>query len=237
MIDLIICDDNALHNQTLVHHLTQMTHQLDLPLNIAFVTTQGEEIIGYAKSAAAGKRLYMLDLVLEQPCSGLDLCQSIHQYDPDGCVLYVSAYPEYALECCQSHSFDFILKPYTRERLEESVKAAIHAILRPEYLSSLIVRNGSRMEKLDQSQIYYIQAQRDYVTAYFEVGKLSWCEGLGKLEKHLNPDWFRRVHKSYLVNARHIKSYDLKTQEVILSNDAVLPISRRYASTLKKRMG
>lgn len=234
MLHFVLCDDNPRHNQTLSHHLESLSHSLSMESELALVTTNPHDVISYALHAKQ-PTVYLLDLVLEgETMNGLDVCSAIRNRDPNAHIIYVSAYAEYAMDCIQSHAFDFILKPYTPERLANSLHDVIQDINRRIPDMPLTVTAGSITRLLDQRNIFYIQIHREYVTAHMTDGQFTWRESMLQLMRRLNSEWFIRIHKSYAVNRLHIASIDPKALEITLKNGVILPVSRRMARSLYK---
>lgn len=232
MLHFVLCDDNPRHNQTLTYHLEQLAFSLPMPYELSLVTTDPGQVLEYAETAA-GPTVYLLDLVLEQKdMTGLDLCRGIHQKDPDGYIIYVSAYAEYAMDCVQSHAFDFVLKPYTPERLANSLRDVMQEIARRKPEVTLSITAGSITRVLDQQNIMYLQIQREYVTAHLTDTQVTWRESMAQLLPRLQAEWFIRIHKSYAINRMHLASVDAKTSEVTLKNGVILPVSRRMLKQL-----
>lgn len=232
MLHFVLCDDNSRHNQTLTYHLEQLAFSLPMPYELSLVTTDPAQVLEYAETAAE-PTVYLLDLVLEQKdMTGLDLCRGIHQKDPKGYIIYVSAYAEYAMDCVQSHAFDFVLKPYTPERLANSLRDVMQEIARRKPEVTLSITAGSITRVLDQQNILYLQIQREYVTAHLTDTQVTWRESMAQLLPRLQADWFIRIHKSYAVNRMHLASVDARTNEVTLKNGVILPVSRRMLKQL-----
>ena len=227
MLHFVLCDDNTRHNQTLSYHLTQLASSLPMACELSLVTTNPQDVLDYAASAPE-PTVYLLDRVLEhEDMSGLDLCRSIHELDPKGYIIYVSAYAEYAMNCVQSHAFDFVLKPYTPQRLLNALRDVTQEISRRKPEVMLSVTAGSITRMLDQQNIVYLHIQREYVTACLTDGQFTWRESMTQLMARLHPEWFIRIHKSYAVNRLHLISVDSRTCEVTLRGGRILPISRR----------
>ena len=228
MIHFVVCDDISLHNQTMQSHLEKILPQLPVKADIALVTTNPYDVIHYAQNTQ-DQNIYLLDLVLEQDINGLHVCQTIQNANPSSYILYVSAYAEYAMECCQSHAFDFILKPYTFHRLQTAIHDVIKHLIRAKPVVPLPITTGSIMSVLDQREIYYIRSQREYVIAYTTSGSITWRESMTNLIKRLNADWFVRVHKSFIMNRLYYQSIDTYMREITLQNGDVIPLSRTAA--------
>ena len=243
MLHFVLCDDNPLHNRTLHIHLTQLMKSLPVACVIDMVTTDPKEVMRYAASAHE-QTVYFLDLVFEQEINGLDVCQAILQADSLAYIIYVSAYAEYAMDCCRSHAFDFILKPYTVQRLESAMRDVMRHVMRAKPAVPLWVTAGTITHVLDQREIRYLQSRREYVTAYTAKEQITWRESMAHVLPRLSEGWFDRIHKSYAVNRHFIRKIDVRTHEITLAGDIVLPVSRsvckRYAvqrDAQHKKMG
>ncbi|MBR4067495.1 MAG: response regulator transcription factor [Clostridia bacterium] len=226
MLRLILCDDNPRHNQIMTHHLQEILPRLPMPAEIALATTDPREVLAYAEQND-GDAVYLLDLELDHELSGLDVCRNLHRLRPTADVIYVSAYAEYAMECFQSHAFDFILKPYTPQRLENALRDAILHIQRSRIVYPLHVTAGSVTRVLNQKEILWLKMDREYVTAIMTSGEFTWRESLTRLMPRLNPDWFIRIHKSCAINRLYIQHLDTKSRELTMKDGSVLTVSRR----------
>ena len=227
MLHLILCDDNPRHNQTMTYHLEQIMPHLTMPCTIDLTTTDPRQVIAHAKEQYDGDLVYLLDLEMENDLNGLDVCSAIREHQPRAYIIYVSAYAEYAMECCRTHAFDFILKPYTTQRLENAIRDVILHIERNRSVYPLSVTAGTVTQVLDQKEIRYLLMEREYVTAHINGGVFTWRESLTHLLPRLNQDWFVRIHKSCAVNRLYIQSVDQKAREVTLKGGTVLSVSRR----------
>jgi DNA-binding LytR/AlgR family response regulator len=231
MLHIILCDDNPRHNQTMTHHLTQILPRLPMEANIALATTDPQQVIEFAK-AQKGDSVYLLDLELDNRMNGLELCTIIHRLQPTALVIYVSAYAEYALDCFRSHAYDFILKPYTNQRLENALRDVLLFFERRRAVYPLTVTAGSMTRMLDQKEICWLEIEREYVTAHMTAGTFTWRESLTKLMPRLNPAWFVRIHKSCAVNRLYVENVNSKAHEVTMKGGKVLSVSRRLIGEL-----
>ncbi len=238
MLHLILCDDDPHHNQTLTHHLEQIRPKLPMDICIDLATTDPQAVIRHAASSpsAPEKTVYMLDLELGGSTNGLELSAAIREYRPTSYVVFVSAYAEYAMDSLRSHAFDFILKPYSTNRLENALRDIILHIQRSKSVYPLAVTAGTVTQVLDQKEIRYFQMQREYVTAHMNGSTFTWRESLTKLMPRLNPQWFLRIHKSCAINRLYVQQLDLHAREVTLKGGMVLPISRQTARTLEEEL-
>lgn len=231
MISFVLCDDNPRHNQTLLAHLNRLLPKLPVEANVALAATSAGEVIAYA-GRPHPQTIYMLDLVLEQDQSGLDLCRRLYALDPSALIIYVSAYAEYTLDCVESRAFDLVLKPYSPVRLENAVLDAVRFLCFREEAVVLQVKTGSVTRVIDQRTVRYLRSQREYVTAFLTDGQLTWRESLTRLMARLDPARFVRIHKSYVMNREYLACVNAPAREVTLADGTVLPASRRMLAAL-----
>lgn len=144
MIAFVLCDDERSHNDALEQHLLAFIHEEEsAACNVALKATDIAEVLAYA-TAEHPQTVYLLDINMErEDMNGIDLCRQLHQLDPDGYIIYVSAYPEYAMECCQSHAYDYVLKPFSQARLNACLRAVVQEIGRRAPMRLLEVKVGN----------------------------------------------------------------------------------------------
>lgn len=233
MTHFVLCDDNARHNQTLSILLSQLIEKQRLNAELACVTTQPQDVLRYAQ-ASAGQTLYFLDLELEQETNGLDLCRQIRKADKQSLIIYVSAHQEYALQCCQSHAFDFLIKPFSAAQLEKSVMTALEELARVKPRYTLAVQSASRVYRLDQAEISHLDRNREYVIAQTLEGPITWRESFVQLLPRLYAPWFYQIHKGRIVNVLYIKEIDWVNETVTMKNGDKREMSRRIAKRLRE---
>ncbi len=167
-------------------------------------------------------------------------------------VVFVTAYDEFALRAFDVHAIDYLLKPYTDERLAAALQrarerapaakpaiAALRAAARPPdtALERVVIRDGGQVHVLPVGKIDYVEAQDDYVA--FKSGGKSFLkeQTLSDLESALDPRQFVRVHRSYVLNIERLSKVELYANDsrvAILADGTKLPISRAGYQRLQK---
>ena len=170
-------------------------------------------------------------------------------------MIFVTAYDQYALRAFEIHAVDYLLKPYTPERLAEAVDHArkelghprgptykkLVADARPEPSSRdrILVRDQARVHVIPVERLDYVEALDDYVNLHTEGRTFLKQQTLAELEAALDPQRFVRIHRSYLLNLDRLARLELlaKDQRVaILKDGAQLPVSRSGYQRLKELM-
>jgi DNA-binding LytR/AlgR family response regulator len=154
---------------------------------------------------------------------------------------------EYALKAIEFGCLDFIVQPITENAVRRATEKAKERYMQKllfEYIkqqprqeaSKIIVptRQNSK-ETIETDKISYFEAQKQSTIMHYSDGSYSTISrNLGYFKKILTGNTnFCQIHHALLVNTKHIKSFDSKSQEVIMMNGEVLEASRRYSMNFK----
>lgn len=237
MLHFVVIDDNAVHRELMAQRLYEVCAELALDYDIPLSTEHSEAVLAYA-AGAPQSTVYMLDIELQEQNNGIDLRRQLHETDPDGYIVYVSAYERYALECCQSHAFDFLLKPWTSAQLRACIRAILADMenFRAEE-PRLVIRIGSRTLRLKQSDILYLSKEHNNVTIHLLSGDtIQQRTSFEALFRQMEAGDFLRCHKGYVVRRSAVSEYRWSEDELILCTGERLPISRRRAGAIKSEL-
>jgi DNA-binding LytR/AlgR family response regulator len=165
---------------------------------------------------------------------------------PELCIVFITGYSQYASEAFELEATDYIVKPFTPDRLHQCLKRIQHMLYKPdrEPPSHLSVRNRNAIEIAQQEQIVFLSAENKSTKVYLSgSGKqgrvLTTSEPLKMLETRLNPHLFIRSHRSYIVNVKHIHRIEPFGQTYVLSFkncSHTAHLSRSYLTGLYNRL-
>jgi two-component system LytT family response regulator len=246
---VIIVDDEPLARAVLREHLAEQP---------------GVEIVGEcANGFEAVKAIAELapDLVfLDIQMPKLDGFEVVELAGAGGrqCAQYVfvTAYDQFALRAFEVHALDYLLKPFSRARLEQAlahararlgspvpnqaaVLAASEAAQRRAPLERILIRDGTRVQVIPAASIDYIEAQDDYVQVCASGRAWLKSQRLAELEEQLDPGAFVRVHRSYIVSLAAIERIEQVGKDshcAVLRGGARIPISRSGHQKLRELM-
>lgn len=165
-------------------------------------------------------------------------------------IIFVTAYDQHALRAFEVSALDYLLKPFTPTRFQETVQRARKRLALPvkhnsavaallellgqrsggsPYLARLSIKTPDKIVFLKTEQIDCIEAAGNYVTVQSGKDTHILRDTLNSLESRLNPALFLRISRATIVNLNHIK--ELQTlfkgeYEVILQNGKRLPMTR-----------
>lgn len=165
--------------------------------------------------------------------TGLEFASSIPR---ETLVIFTTAYSQYALNSYEVEAIDYLVKPIIMERLEKAIQKAFtyHSLLKGQGSTMenlekdyMLIKSERRFHKIAYNDIRYIEGLKDYVVIYLEDSKIVTAMNLKTIHGHLNQQAFVRVSKSYVVNLKHIDSFDNHTVYIKSSEIPVGDVFRK----------
>lgn len=232
-MNFVLLDDVAAHNDILASKLTALCRKNNWDGYIALKATTLQEVVSYARSSKT-PTVYFLDIRLSENEDTLNLYHHIQKQKSESYLIYVSAHPQYAMECLHTHAFDFLLKPLMDEQLEDCMAALWRVHLSKTEDDLLQISMGGRMLKLKQKDIVYFTRERMNVRCLcMDASRYVWRESFDHLYPRLNHTTFVQCHRSYIVNIRYIREACWIEDKLVLLTGQELPISRRRSAALR----
>ncbi|MFV5684146.1 LytR/AlgR family response regulator transcription factor [Flavobacterium sp. GB2R13] len=187
----------------------------------------------------------LIFLDIEMPhFSGIDFINAIEKKP---LIIFTTAYSNYAVEGFNLGAVDYLVKPIPFHRFLKSVLRA-QQIFNPQNLpvsnnlistpeieqDFMFVRAEYENVKLNFSDILFIEGLKDYVKIYTTDNKYTLTLiSLMKLENLLSSKGFARIHRSYIINIKHVKS--IQKNKVIIAEKRI-PISESYKSSFFEKI-
>lgn len=172
-------------------------------------------------------------------------------------VVFVTAYDKYALEAFEVRAFDYLLKPFDRDRFQRTlsnvraelardrgaprpkVKPLFKVPERGAKLDRLAIRNKGHVTFVATDTIDWIEAADNYVCLHCAGATHIVRETMNAIESRLDPSRFVRIHRSTIVNAdriRELQPWFRGDYRVILQDGTELALSRSYRQSVETRL-
>jgi two-component system LytT family response regulator len=186
--------------------------------------------------------------------SGTELVDEIRERDrPLPSIVFVTAHDEHAIEAFEKHAVDYVLKPFSNERIGEALDRAfrraegeratklietlpqLQKLCRPQYPRIAIKAKG-RILFINPGDVVAIQAEGNYVLLQRESGSYLLRESISELAEKLKPYGFIRIHRSVLVNTsfvEEIKPYLTGEYGLRVKGGKEYTVTRTYKKNLK----
>lgn len=195
-------------------------------------------LIGTFNSAVTASRFmeeHSVDLIfldIQMPgITGIEFARTVSRKT---LVVFTTAYTEYALDSYEVDAVDYLVKPIEPERFLKAVDKAVsyHSLLLKEEKEAIetieaaeyfFVKAERRYFKVNFTDILFIEGLKDYVILQLDDQRIITRMTLKAVFDLLPENTFIRVNKSYIVNTRHIDSFDnndifIKSHEIAIGN-------------------
>lgn len=191
----------------------------------------------------------VLFLDIQMPVmTGFDLLYQIE--DRSFQIIFQTAYDEFAVKAFDVNACDYLLKPFTEERLLASINKAFQLLQQNDniqslekhleaskiYLNTVISKSGATTKLLKVAEIMAFKSEDHYTFAITGKGEFIIDNSLSFLEEKLDPNLFLRCHRNNIVKVEEIEKIGSTENSVLyLKNGTELPLSRENRKKLKER--
>ena len=220
MLNFVLCDDNLSIVNKLETVLNTLFLKHDYEAKIAFKSDSADEVLSYVKSNKV--QVLILDIHLQSGMSGIELAEKVRKTDKSVYIIFTTGHLEYALLAYKVKTFDYIPKPFTIERIEETLVRLFADIsnIPNKYLSL------NKKNVIKQNDIQYIKKDGMKLIVYTDSNQYEAYTSFNKIEPCLSEN-FVRCHKSYIANINNIKDVET-TNNTIKFNNSECYIGPKY---------
>ena len=221
------------------------------------------EVIGECGNgfeAAESIRRLKPDLVfLDVQMPGLDGFGVLEALSPEEipAIVFVTAFDQYAVRAFEAQAVDYLMKPFSRERLEEAVRR-VRSLMNGRSLEEFRESIGKIVEKIRRDRSYpdWVLLKADGKNVFVKVKDIDWIESsrnnvrihvgpavyllhetTSAIAQRLDPKKFLRIHRSSIVNIERIKElhpWFNGDYAVILRDGTRLTLSASYRDRLRE---
>lgn len=168
-------------------------------------------------------------------------------------IIFATAYDQYAIKAFEFNAADYLLKPYSKDRLLEAVDKVVDRIQKEgvisdvaekmenypkeDVLDRVVVKDRHKIHIIPVDQIRYIESMDDYVMIYTTEGRHMKQKTMHYFESSLDSKEFVRIHRSHIVKVsqiNEIQQYEKESYIVILHDKTKLKISKTGYKNLKE---
>ena len=226
MLNFIVCDDNL----NILNKFTKMLESIFLKYNydakVAFQSTDADSILTFVNSNKTD--VLILDINLKSNITGLQLAEKVRETNKDCYIIFTTGHLEYAIVAYKLKTFDYLPKPITRERLEDTIVRLFEDMngqpkkyIKIDNKNTLIDENEINFIKRDGMKLVFHTDNKDYET----------YASLNKIQENL-PNNFIRCHKSYVANINKIVNVEPLSNTLFFSNKSTCEIGPKYKNTI-----
>lgn len=230
MLNFIICDDNSIILNKISHMLESIFIKNDLEAKISFKSTSDTKVLSYIKEHPID--VLILDINLHSELTGLQIAKKIRKQNKDCYIIFTTGHAEYVFLAYQYKVFDYLCKPITKERLEETILRLFDDI-QQSTSNKKYIRLDNKNTIIDENEVQYIK--RDGMKIIFCTNSRDYeiYSSFTKLQDKL-PDNFVRCHKSFIANVNNITKLEPASNLVYFKNNYSCYIGPKYKNDFMK---
>ncbi len=246
MIHAVVADDEVLARQKL-RQLLRDDHDIE----IVGESATALETIQLVK--AANPELLFLDIRMPG-MDGFDVVDALtNQTDVSlPRIIFTTAYDQYALRAFEVNAVDYLLKPFTHERLRTAIERVREQSQGKQpgsgagngkgvnfYTNRIVFKSRGRILFMPVSDIRWIGAEGNYVRLSTATETHLLRETMAHLEERLDPRGFLRVHRSFIVNLKYVKEVRREADGdsvVIMDSGHKVALGRSYRASLNQQL-
>ncbi len=210
MLNFVLCDDNHGILNRLEKMLESILINNNLSGQVAYLTTHPDNLINYVQKNSID--VVILDIDLKSNISGMDLANIIRKRNKKAYIIFTTAHLEYSMVAYKYKTFDFLAKPVTIERLEETIIRLFDDILDDS-------ANFFKLNKsfINSNDIFFIQKQGKKAIFKTSGKDFELNSSFANILSHL-PKNFVRCHKSFIVNLNKISHIQSNNTIIFIDN-------------------
>lgn len=226
MLSIAVCDDEIIACSNIAAKIRDILEQLKTPCLIRQFNS-GQELL----QAPEKFDIIFLDIIM-RGLDGMATAQFLRSKSPDIILIFISSSRDYVFDAYDVEAFQYLLKPIDVGKLRHVLEKAV---CKTETHSSeyMIINIERQKKKMFLDDICYFEIRGRKIDIHKTDDILTYYEQIGILEKNLQDKGFFRCHKSYLINLRHVDTYN--RQEVTLDNgEKIMIAKRRYDDFIRE---
>ncbi|MFY8325461.1 LytR/AlgR family response regulator transcription factor [Pseudoalteromonas sp. ZZD1] len=174
--------------------------------------------------------------------NGLEIAAQLNTLSLPPAIIFVTAYPEHALDALQLSAAGYLVKPVTEQNLANAIEqlgrlTRAHVQKQRPVMINYQLAGVTRSVALED--VYYVIAEDKYTRLVFNGGEALLDHSLKQLEEEFSTHLLR-IHRKILINQSRL--IELKkgangTHAVALKGcDCLLPVSRRAYKNVKEHL-
>ncbi len=244
-IKILVVEDESIVAKDIKNTLKKLDY--DVPATINSGEKALEEVVENKPD------LVLMDIMLKGKMTGIE-CAEIIKEKYRIPVIFLTAYADdNTLEKAKiTEPYGYIIKPFKEKELQTTIEMTLYKYEKDQELrkerdlyssiienkeskDSIFVRADYRLNKINFTDIYFVEALKDYVVINTSDNSYTTHTTMKEMVRILPKKDFVRIHRSYIVNINKI--YSIKYPDLVIEDKMkVLPIGGLYRKELYSRL-
>lgn len=238
---ILIVDDEKIARDRMLRFLKTYPDKIEI-----FQATNGPEALASIRENQPD--VVFLDIQMPE-VTGFDVLYQIKERSFQ--VVFQTAFDEFAIKAFEVNACDYLLKPYTEEKMQAALKKALkahdqqsklnkledHLKKSENYLKTLVTKKGNQTKIIDIEDVDYFKSEDHYTFAMTKNNEFIIDLSLNSLEEKINPKIFTRSHRNCIVKISLIDSIgSTENSTILLKSGIELPVSRENRKKLLREI-
>ncbi len=228
MINVVIIEDNDSDYDFLSENIMRYSKEKTCEFSISRYVSALKFLSEYKADAD----IVFMDIELPD-INGVEASEKLRQIDENVPLVFITNIAHLAIKGYGVSATDFIVKPVNYYKLQVLLTKLIK-LINAKSNDMLSVQTGHYLERIRLSDINYIEIESHKITYHTFTKDIITSGTMNSLEKSLPAEKFYRCYQSYIINLKHVISFD--GENITMKNDVVLPVSRTKRKEIMARL-
>lgn len=226
MVNFALCDDNINILDRLEKMLENIFTKNNFDAHVTFKSTNSTDMIDFISKNKVD--VVLLDINLKSNKSGLELAKAIRNMHRNTYIIFTTGHLEYAMVAYKFRTFDYLAKPITYDRLEDTIIRLFEDI---NTAPKRYIKIDNKNTLVDAAEVIYIK--RDGMKLVFHTANRDYetHSSFNKFQDKL-PKNYMRCHKSYVANISQIRDVEPVSGVITFNDGSTCDIGPKYKSDL-----
>lgn len=226
MLNFAICDDNLNILDRLEKMLESIFTKNNFDASVSFRSDNTDDVLNFVSDNKVD--VIMLDINLKSNKTGLQLAEAIRKINKNAYIIFTTGHLEYAMIAYKFKTFDYLAKPITYDRLEETIKRLFEDV---KGLPKRYLKIDNKNTIIDEAEIQYIKRDGMKLVFHTPTRDYDTYSSFNKFQDKL-PETYKRCHKSCIANITQIKDVEPVSGIITFKDNSTCNIGPKYKSDL-----
>ncbi|MDH6366585.1 MULTISPECIES: LytTR family DNA-binding domain-containing protein [unclassified Breznakia] len=223
MIEICLCEDNQRTREREIEFLEKFDRKHNVMMQLSTFKT-AEELLFFLADHLKEVDIFLLDVYLPD-MSGIELAKKIRNMGSDAQIIFITSSKDHVFEAFDTMPLHYITKDtFYSGKLEDALLKAIE--LRNTRSPQFTYKKRGSDNFVDINDIYSFEINGRVTIIDTTHGVDDFYGKMQDLEESLPMDSFLRVHRSFMVNMKHIIRFS--PTMITLRNGKEIPIGKSY---------
>ncbi|WP_099466756.1 LytR/AlgR family response regulator transcription factor [Konateibacter massiliensis] len=225
-IKIAICDDNEIFCNQIKEFILRYNKENKANCEVSTFCS-GFDLLGQYTEEY---KFIILDIEMEG-MNGIETALEIRKKNQKVIIWFLTVSEAYIMEGYKAEAFRYLLKPLSYEVFEEQFTTSLSWV-EEKYVRPIVVEYKNETYHLEEDDILFIEVFGHKLIFHLQDKAITSIDSLRNIETMLNKSSFVRIHRSYLINLKKVKTFN-KT-EIIMHNNERVPISKYKEKEFKQ---